>query len=231
MKKQLTLSPRLALLARFAGQCGILADVGTDHALLPVWMCLQGFCQEAFACDIRSGPLVRAAKTVQVWGMESRVQLILSDGLKSVPREYDTLVVAGMGGELIARILSESPPAASVRLILQPMSGEEVLREYLYRSGHRIEQEQAVCEGDKSYIVFLACAGTSDPWVPEDCFLSPAFIPDRAGRYYIDRLIAAHRKRKNGLVVARTSRMEELEWEERLLAFLEQKRNLCQEDN
>ena len=122
------LTPRLLAVAELAAPCNRLADVGTDHAYLPIYMIKNGLCQSAYACDVNDGPLDRTRGAVARFGLTDSVLPVKSDGLHSVPRDFDALTVAGMGGDLIARILYERPPLCAEKIILQPMTKPEVLR-------------------------------------------------------------------------------------------------------
>ena len=107
--KQLELSPRLALIAGWVPPGAKLADVGTDHAYLPVWLTLHGRVVSAIASDLRKGPLERARATGRTYGAEG-IDFRLGDGLAFIrPDEADTIVIAGMGGENIAQILAGAP--------------------------------------------------------------------------------------------------------------------------
>ena len=139
---------------------GIAADVGTDHALLAAKLIQSGKCEKVIASDIKEGPLESAARTVEKYGLSDKIDLILSHGLENVPLEGVTdIVIAGMGGENIAEIISSESRIDSdsdVRLILQPMSKPEFLRKQLYCNGFVITSESVIEDGDKLYIVMTA---------------------------------------------------------------------------
>ncbi|MCI8818488.1 MAG: SAM-dependent methyltransferase [Oscillibacter sp.] len=144
--RDLELTPRLQLLADWVPHGARLADVGTDHAYLPVWLCLHGRVVSAIACDLREGPLARARETGRTWGTESIVYR-LGNGLAVVsPEEADTIVIAGMGGENIAAILAQAPWTAdgTHTLLLQPQTRAEVLRGFLADNGYAIRREALV---------------------------------------------------------------------------------------
>ena len=131
MGKHLELTPRLRQIAAWVRQGAHLADVGTDHAYLPVWLTLQGRVASAIASDLRRGPLDRARETGRRYGVGDRITFRLGNGLAAVaPEECDTIVIAGMGGENIAQILAAAPWTADGRhtLLLQPQSRAEALR-------------------------------------------------------------------------------------------------------
>lgn len=147
MGKHLELTPRLRQIAAWVRQGAHLADVGTDHAYLPVWLTLQGRVASAIASDLRRGPLDRAQETGRRYGVGDRITFRLGNGLAAVaPEECDTIVIAGMGGENIAQILAGAPWTADGRhtLLLQPQSRAEALRRFLAEHGYAIAREALV---------------------------------------------------------------------------------------
>lgn len=152
----IALDSRLSLCASYARKGKRLADIGTDHAYLPARLCLDGICAGAIAADINPEPLSRGQKTIADCGLENMIQIRLSDGLKEIrPDEADDIVIAGMGGELIASILSACAwiRDASKNLILQPMTRHEALIGWLAENGFAIEEQGAVLDGGKYYTV------------------------------------------------------------------------------
>ena len=118
------LSPRLQTVADAAGKCNILADVGTDHGYIPVYMLENDLCERAYASDIREQPLSRAAEIILESGLSDKAETFLSNGILDIPEDYDTLVIAGMGGETIVSILEAKRPPENAKLVLQPMTEE-----------------------------------------------------------------------------------------------------------
>lgn len=155
------ISERLRAIAELVPEQTRLVDVGTDHAMLPVWLVLQGRVTSCIASDIRSGPLRGAEKLIKKTGTDEKIRLCLADGLDGVSREdADTVVIAGMGGEAIASILEKTAwIMQDVYLILSPHSKSDVLRQTLFRNGIRISGEQLVKDHDKLYPIITACAG------------------------------------------------------------------------
>ena len=148
------LSPRLQAIANLIKPCRCIADIGTDHAYLPVWLCLNGRCDTAIAGDINQGPLERAAATVERFHLGDRISLRLGSGVEPLaPKEADTIVIAGMGGLLIGELLKARPEvfAGAKQILLQPMSSIPELREALYQIGYTICQEILVPEEEKLY--------------------------------------------------------------------------------
>lgn len=159
---KLELTPRLRTLADWIRPGASIADIGTDHAYLPVWLVLQGRVSTAIAGDLRRGPLARGAETAAEYGVSDRVDLRLCNGLAGIgPEEADTIVIAGMGGENIADILGAAPWTAdgAHTLLLQPMTRVEVLREFLSHSGYAITRECLVLDRGTIYPIMEVTAG------------------------------------------------------------------------
>ena len=164
--KVLKLQPRLRRIAEAVPVGAHLADVGTDHAYLPVWLLREGRIPYAIASDIHQGPLARARRTAETYGVASRMDFRLCAGLDGVaPGEADAVVVAGMGGETVVSILSAAPwlRESGAVLLLQPMTKAEVLRRDLTENGFRIASERLVEDRGTIYAVLRAEAGRSAP--------------------------------------------------------------------
>ena len=165
MAKHLELTPRLRLLADRVHPGAKLADVGTDHAYLPVWLWpVTGVWHlyYAIASDLREGPLERAKLTGRTYGA-SHIDYRLCAGLDDIrPQEVDTIVVAGMGGETIASILEAAPWTAdgAHTLLLQPMTHAELLRSFLCDHGYAITWEALVRDRGTIYPVMEVSRGT-----------------------------------------------------------------------
>lgn len=159
--RHLELSPRLGLLAGWVRPGARIADVGTDHAYLPVWLSLHDRVSSAIASDLRKGPLARARETGRTFGVVG-VDFRLCDGLDRIrPEEVDTVIIAGMGGENIAAILSRAPWTAdgAHTLLLQPQTRAEDLRLFLSGHGYRITREALVWDRGILYPCMEAVAG------------------------------------------------------------------------
>jgi len=189
--RNLELTPRLQLLADWVRPGSRLADVGTDHAYLPVWLRLHGRVVSAIACDLREGPLSRARKTGQVYGADG-IAYRLGDGLAPVkPSEADCIVIAGMGGENIASILARAPWTAEGNhtLLLQPMTRAEALRAFLAAGGYAIRREALVEDRGTIYPVMEVTAGEMS-LSPGQLYGGAALLHDPLGdRYIIEKII------------------------------------------
>ena len=153
------LDPRLSAIAERVTRGRRVLDVGTDHALLPIWLCKTGVVPRAIASDINPAPLKQAQRNSELYQCGECLELRLSDGLKNIaPGEVDEIIIAGMGGEVIAEILLGVPWSRDPRFrwILQPMSSAEKLRDALSESGFALESEAAVRSGDWIYTLLTA---------------------------------------------------------------------------
>lgn len=153
------LSKRLKAVAELVTPGMRLADVGTDHGYIPIYLTEAGVIPSAIAMDINKGPLERAKEHIREHGLEGKIQTRLSDGLKNLQmNEADCMIAAGMGGGLVIRILSEERDTAGLlkELILQPQSEIDSVRKYLTEEGYRIVAEDMVYEDGKYYPMMKA---------------------------------------------------------------------------
>ena len=140
-----------------AGCC--LADIGTDHAYLPVWLLQQGRIAGAIAGDIAEGPCQAARTTIAMYGMGDKVQVRLGSGLEVLrPGEADCIAIAGMGASTMIEIFEASPEvfASAGTLVLQPMAGAAALRRYLYAKGWVLQAEKLVGDPPHFYEIMRA---------------------------------------------------------------------------
>ena len=195
----MVLSLRLQAVLELVQCTNILADIGTDHAYLPIEACKLDLCKTAIACDINKGPLEIANANINAAGLNSRIQTRLGDGLKPLnPNEADAIVISGMGGMRIWNILKEETDKArfAKKLILQPQHDLEELRRKLHSEGYSISAEKLVQEDNRFYVILLAFySGEITTWTPQQYFLgktlhqSFAFLPyllqqqDKINRY------------------------------------------------
>lgn len=159
------LSERLRTVASLVTQGSRLADVGTDHAYVPIWLWEQGRIPSAIAMDVGKGPLSRAEEHIRAHHGEAAIETRLSDGLEKLAYgECDSLVLAGMGGMLMRRILAEGQALLpGIReLVLQPQSDVHEVRRFLQEAGWRITDEKMVFEEGKYYPMFRAVQGVMD---------------------------------------------------------------------
>lgn len=162
MRKRIELSKRLKLITSFVEDGAVVADVGTDHGYVPIWLVEEGVAAGGIAMDVNPGPLERAQCHIAARGLTDRIRTRLGDGLSALsPKEADTVIIAGMGGPLMVRILSEGLETARrmKRLILSPQSEIWSVREFLERQGFAVEDEAMTEEDGKYYTVICARFG------------------------------------------------------------------------
>lgn len=152
------ISKRLLCAASFAQKGDFVADIGTDHAYLPIYLYTKGIIRGAVVSDINEGPIRRAKENILEFSCENAVFPILSDGLYRIDQySPDTVFILGMGGELIANIISSAEwvKEKKPKLVLQPMTHRELLRSYLFENGFEITDETLVEDG-KIYQIIVA---------------------------------------------------------------------------
>lgn len=160
------LSKRLQAITSKIPFTGALADVGTDHGYLPVWLLQSGFAGRVFASDIGSGPLESARRSAEAQGLSEKIIFLHCDGLSGFEADsVSTVVIAGMGGETIAAILEAAPWTRDKLLILQPMTKSDRLRAWLFESGYIVESEDLVDDG-AIYEILTATGGADSPYLP-----------------------------------------------------------------
>ena len=161
-----TISQRLERVAAFVPQGARLLDVGSDHAYLPIYLMQQDRLEAAIAGEVVAGPFDSAQKNVAAHNLAQQIEVRLADGLAAFePADrIDTIVIAGMGGRLIANILAQGTAKLSSvqRLILQPNNREDELRGWLAENGLAIQAEDIVEEAGKFYEIIVAEAGRQD---------------------------------------------------------------------
>ena len=161
------LTPRLQIIADSIMDCDTLADIGTDHAYLPIYLAKKGKIKRAIAGDINKGPIEIARGRIGANRLEERIEARQGDGLAVLqPEEADVIVIAGMGGMLISEIIEQSRPVAesAKQLILQPMMDSGKLRCYLAEQGFEVFDEELAKEDRKLYeILWTRYTGTPKP--------------------------------------------------------------------
>lgn len=155
------LSERLKRLAQMVSEGNRLADIGTDHGYLPIELVRTKRIPSAIAMDVRKGPLSKAEEHIKEAGLEEYIELRLSDGLeKLVPGEADTVVMAGMGGRLMTKILDRWEDLSSVKeWIFSPQSELDLFRNYIAKRGLLIVEEDLISEDDKFYFIMKTVPG------------------------------------------------------------------------
>ena len=182
MLPRISISKRLQLILNQIQQpCNVLADIGTDHAYLPIEACLTKKCETAIACDLHSGPLDNAKKNIIIANLETRIKTRLGNGLEPlVIGEADCIVISGMGGTQMCDIIGVALPIAQSanQVIFQPQRDYELLRRNLHAWGFEIFGEWMIFE-EHYYQVISASFNKKNPpiaWTDKEYFLGKYFI-------------------------------------------------------
>ena len=203
---KLPISPRLLACAGFVRPGERVADVGCDHGYLSIYLLQQGIASRVIASDIRPMPLQSAKNNALRYGFADRISFHLSDGVQSIPRDFDTLICAGMGGDTMVSILCAAPwlQNQAYRLILQCQSKTPLLRAYLSDTGWHIAEETVLRDGRFLYTIMQVC------WQPDAPRLSPAqtYFPPALLQHPTDDTRQYHKWVLDGLQLAAAHRSD-----------------------
>lgn len=184
------LSKRLLKIAVLVPKNCRVADIGTDHGYLPIYLIKNSIASSVLACDIGEKPLAVAEKNVKDSGLHN-IETRLSDGFSRIsPEEIDAAVIAGIGGEVISGIIERCCWLKNSRytLILQPTTSPEKLREFLSLNGFTVEYEGAVSENGKIYSVMLSkFSGTNTVLLPHELYIGRLTPETEENRAYIEK--------------------------------------------
>lgn len=208
------LAKRLAALAAHIPVGSVAADIGTDHARLPVFLIKSGRCGKVIAVELNRGPFQSAAERVSEHCLPKRIDLRMGNGLSVLkPGEAGVIILAGMGGNTIREILAAAPGVLSMtdRLVLQPMADPGDLRRWLAANGWKISDEELVEDRDRIYVIIVAEHGmeyTSNPLLLE---LGPRLLEknDPLLGTYLELVINSYRKVSSGLSASRNGTVRE----------------------
>lgn len=200
----LNLDSRLLLVASFVRNGSKVADIGTDHAYIPVYLLQKGISPSAVAADLRKMPLENAKKTIARFGLSSKIQTVLSDGLDKIDKDScNDIIIAGMGGLLIIEILARTSWIFSkkYRIILQPMSHREDVRRFLFENGFEIREEKCCLDGKHCYCVIAAeYTGKKTEHTPAEIYVGTlAKRKDEAAQIYLKNTLSRLEKRRDAL--------------------------------
>nr|WP_319488369.1 class I SAM-dependent methyltransferase [uncultured Caproiciproducens sp.] len=201
-----SLGGRLQLCASMVRPHTTLADIGTDHAYLPIWLAKQGLVSHAIAADIRLGPLRSAQQNISRYRVQETVFTRLSNGLETIfSVEADDIVIAGMGGEMIIKIIAGAPwlKDERKRLIIQPMTSVPPLRVFLSEQSFAVLREQAVVEDNHAYSVmqvqYVPEKAVTDDLYP---YIGKLDAKTEDNRDYMRRVTVNLEKKANGLTIS-----------------------------
>lgn len=220
------LSDRLQAVASFVTPGLRVADIGTDHGYIPIYLTEQGIIPYAIAMDINKGPILRAQENIKENGLEKLIETRLSNGFdKLEPGEADCAVIAGMGGELITNILNNGRNVVDglKELVLSPHSEVWLVRKYLHNNDFKIIDEKMIIDEGKFYTIIKVVKGKDEIYSEEDYMYGKILIEkkDEVLMKYIFKEYNKVEKifeniSKNGTDNAK-SRIAELEKEKKML--------------
>jgi tRNA (adenine22-N1)-methyltransferase len=153
------LSERLSRIAHYVPWGHVVADIGTDHAMLPIYLVLRERASHVIACDLSSGPLESARANIYLYKLTDKIEIRQGDGLEPLNQgEVEVIIISGMGGAKIRDILETSPEVLDgvVRIILQPQRGAGIVRRWLFDHDWEITDEDLVLENDNYYEIIIA---------------------------------------------------------------------------
>lgn len=208
------MTPRLLSIVKEAGKCHTVADIGTDHAYVPIEMLIKGKCEYAIASDLNEGPLRIAKENVCEHNLEDAVSLRLGGGLSVIDEgEADTVIIAGMGGEIIEEIIrNDIKKARAQKLILQPMNSQYELRKFLIKNGFSITKEELSVEGFKVYNILTVDDGCCAEYENEFYYqLPPSLYTHKYFRVLYEKKKREFLKITKGLEAAKDKDTEKYE--------------------
>ena len=197
------LSKRLQVCCGFVAPGDRVADIGCDHGYLSIYLLTNGIASSVIASDINEQPLQSAVKNAEKYGVREKIQFFLSDGVKNIPRDFDTLVCAGMGADTMVSILGSAPwlKDKQYRLILQCQSKTPQLRQYLSENGWRITEESVLRDGRFLYTVMEVYYEPEYPRLTEGEWYFPPALMENPGvelPEYFQRVLFSLRRAING---------------------------------
>lgn len=200
---KIPLSDRLQVCAGLVAPGDRVADVGCDHGYLSIHLLTQGVASSVIASDINELPLQSAMRNAEKFGVRDKMTFYLSDGVRNIPRDFDTLVCAGMGADTMISILEAAPwlKNEQYRLILQCQSRRPELRRYLYSAGFRITRETLAQDGKFIYPVMEVIYSPAPPLTSGGYHICPALLESRSPLLpaFYDRVISGLQTTVDGL--------------------------------
>ena len=178
---KLPLSDRLLACCSFVRPGDRVADVGCDHGYLSIHLLKTGAASSVIASDVAQGPLQSAMRNAVKFGVKDKITFCLSDGVRSIPRDFDCMVCAGMGADTMMSILGAAPwlKDPKYRLILQCQSKRPELRKWLYDQGFSISRETLAKDGKFVYSIMEVVYAPGQTITPAQCYITPQLLEDR----------------------------------------------------
>lgn len=179
--------------------CETLADIGADHGLMSIFIAENNLAKKVYACDVNPLPLQKAKSNIEKSSLSGKVIPVLSDGLSFVSDKADTVLIAGLGGEVISEILKKDNIKNIKTFILQPMTRADKLRETLVFLGLKIDREILVKDGGKIYSVIKASKGKAD-YSPIELIAGPVILKEKGELFipYIEKILRYEESKAKG---------------------------------
>ena len=177
---KLPLSTRLEACCQFVKPGDRVADIGCDHGYLGIYLLKNGIARSMIEADINEEPLNSARRNAVKFGVKEQMTFHLSDGVQSIPRDFDCMVCAGMGADTMMSILSAASwlKDSRYRLILQCQSKRPELRQWLYNEGYRINRETLAKDGKFVYSIMEVVYDPGHPITHAETYITPQLIED-----------------------------------------------------
>ncbi len=179
---KIPMSDRLLAVSRFIRKGDRVADIGCDHGYLGIYLLTNCIASHMIESDVAQGPLDSAKRNAARFGVANAMTFCLSDGARDIPRDFDTLVCAGMGADTIMSILSAAPwlKSGQYRLVLQCQSKRPELRQWLYDAGYHIVRETLAQDGKFLYTIMEVAFGPVPGPTPAQTYISPQLLEDHS---------------------------------------------------
>ena len=178
---KLPISTRLLACAQFVRPGDRVADIGCDHGYLGIYLLRNGLAASMIEADINAAPLDSARRNAEKYGVRDKMQFCLSDGLQDIPRDFDTMICAGMGADTMMHIIHHAShwlKDPKYRLILQCQSKRPELRQWLYDEGFRINRETLAKDGKFVYSIMEAVYDPGHGITPAETYITPQLLED-----------------------------------------------------
>ena len=211
---KLPLSNRLLACCGFIRMGDRVADIGCDHGYLGIHLLTSGIAKSIIASDVAEGPLLSAMRNGQKYGVKNKMSFYLSDGVRSIPQDFDSMVCAGMGADTMMSILDAAPwlKDSKYRLILQCQSKRPELRKYLYANGFAIRRETLAKDGKFCYPIMEVVYAPGESLSGAEYYITPALIADKSPLFpeFLERVVGGIQTQVDGLSRTGGEKYEEM---------------------
>ena len=211
---KIPLSDRLLACAGFVNKGDRVADIGCDHGYLSIHLLTEGIADFCIASDVAQGPLDSAVRNARKFGVQENIAFYLSDGVRNIPRDFNTLICAGMGGDTMIHILESAPwlQNAQYRLILQCQSKRPELRKWLYAHGFAVSRETLAKDGKFCYPVMEVVYTPGKTLTGAEYYITPALRESGSPllQEFYDRVVGGIRTSVEGLARTGGEKYEEM---------------------